>query len=538
VAVIFVLTVAVFGWRWAGRKINERSFKQAAEFMSSRDFRSAQLTLEQMVQGNPQNQEARRALAEFYTQLGNPRALTLWDELLAREPDNDAYVIGKAGIALQLKRYDIVESSLARVSPAGRAEAVYKRHRAALALVTGDQAALASELGALAVLEPDDARMQFNSAAAAAYSQDRVTASAARVKLLALAQTGSLRIRATLQLIRLAESQPNPGRAMADLAGAVLKLSPARKAGFFELAEHMKADALPMPADAADLVEWMAGRGLAREALLWVSGLSAATQNSPQVLRARAVCAVQLQDWVRLQQLLQSGAWGAIPSGALELAFAARVQKDGTSRLRAMETWEDALTLAAKNGGAPAFHGLERLAGLWGWPEARAKTLWTAHKSSPRDLAYLRKLAADAEEKGDVEQLGRIYDEWMAAYPDDRFAGASRLYLKVLNGGMDAAARKQAASLIDRPDVLPEEAVIWAWAETRDGGGAAALARLVPMIPGIRLRPRAALVYGALLAEEGRSAEALEFLSISASQKMLPEERALLQRSKDRLDQK
>ena len=537
IGTVVLLTVMVLGWGWVSRKVNERSFRQASELMAARDFRGAQLTLEQVVQTNPQNEEAKRALAEFYTQLGSPLALPVWEGLLAREPGNDAYALGLAAAALPLKKYDLVRTALERVSDAGRMEASYKRYRAALALVTGEQAVLASELGELAVMEPDDERVQFNAAAAAAYSPDAATAAAARLKLLELARSGPLRIRATLQLVRLAETQSKPERAMANLAVAVLKLPPARQAGAFELAEYMKAGPSSSPPDAADLLEWMAGEGWAREAGLWVSNLAATTQNHPRVLQVRAVCAVQLQDWVVLQQLLQAGAWGAIPRGALELAFAARVQKEATSRVRAMETWGDALSLAEKGNVPVSFRGLERLAEAWGWPEARQKTLWVAHQNAPRDLAWLRKLAVDAEEAGDTGQLGKVYDEWTASYPDDRFVGASRLYLQVLSGNLDADARKRTAELIVRPGVLPEEAVIWAWAEARDGRGAAALARLAPMAPAIKLRPKAALIYGVLLAEAGRGAEAGAFLAAGVSPKMLPEERALLQRTRDRLEQ-
>ena len=307
----------------------------------------------------------------------------------------------------------------------------------------------------------------------------------------------------------------------------------------FELAEHMKAEPAPVPDDAADLIDWMTGRDWAREAFLWAGGLPVTTQKSPTVRRALADCALRMRDWVRLQEQLHAGAWGKMPEGFVELAFAARVQKEGAGRARALDTWGDALNLAAKNRGKTNFEVLEKLATSWQWTEAVQSTLWRAHELMPREVSYLRKLAALAESKGDSAQLDKVYEEWTEAYPGDRFAWASRLYLAVLRENMDATERAKAFELITQTELLPEEALIWAWMEARKGEDAAvdALERIATRAPQARLSPRAALLHAALLDRVGRNAEARESWRVASSlSAKLPEERALINKLRTRFD--
>jgi hypothetical protein len=529
----------VFGWRWGYRKREAQAVARAGSYVAAGDFRSAQLTLEQAVQMNPRNVEARRALAEFYSRLNLPRGLALWQELGAEDPSSDVYALGEAGAALRLKKYDVADQALARVSEEGRANASYKRHRAAVALAKGDRRELSRQLAELAVLEPDNLRMRYNAAAAAANSADPAEAAEARARRVEIARGDALRIRATLQLIQLASMHPDATAETGRVASAVLNLRGGRRAGLFELAEHMRAEPSPSPEDAAALIEWMGTQDRAREAVLWADDLPPAAQRTLPVRRAVAGCAVRMRDWVRLQEQLHAGAWGTLPSGLLELAFAARVQRENANRARALETWAEALALAAKERKRPAFDALAKLAALWDWAEADEKTLWRAHEILPGELSYLRRLAALAEAGGDSGRLDQIYRAWTAVAPADRYALASQLYLAVLRDNLDAGLRAKAAVLIAREDILPEEAMVWAWAEAGKGPTAAnaALDRVARLVPQIRERPRAALLHAALLAQAGRLDEARESWRAAASlTAKLPEERALFIKTRARLE--
>lgn len=540
-AAVGVVILGLIGlWQWGYRKIEARSLHRAEAYIAARDFRSAQLTLEQAVQVNPDNQDAKRALAEFYTQLFPAQALPLWEQLFAEDPASDVFALGLSRTALLLKKYDVVRRALEGVSNEGRGKAVYKRHRAALALATKDSPELTRQLGDLAALEPENARMQYNAAAAAAHSSDPAQASSARAKLVELAKGEQMRARATLQLLQLAAASKNYQEEVRLLAAEILSGHTfVRTPGLFELAEYMKEQTSPAPEDAGDLIEWMAGLEWSREAFLWAEELPAGTQKSPPVRRALAECAVRMKDWTRLHEQLQAGAWGRQPEGLLDLAFAARVQQDGAGRARALDTWTDAVNIAAKGKSRAGFDALERLASSWRWGEALETVLWRAHEIIPGETKYYGRLAALAEGRGDSTKLDKIYRDWTDALPDDRYAWASRLYLGVLRGGLDGHARSKAGELIKRADLLPEEAMIWAWAEVGSGSlePGAALDRIATLTPKIRLRPRAALLHAELSLRAGRVEQAAESWRAAASlPSKLPEERAWLNRLRVRFE--
>jgi hypothetical protein len=66
----------------------------------------------------------------------------------------------------------------------------------------------------------------------------------------------------------------------------------------------------------------------------------------------------------------------------------------------------------------------------------------------------------------------------------------------------------------------------------RSGQVADALAALRPHEGTFAAVPRAALIYGRLLAAAGRAAEAGRWLDVAAAAKLLPEERALLEQAR------
>lgn len=537
---VLVVALSAVAWQWVGRRLEERTVRRVGEYIAAKDFRSLQLALEQEVQVKPDSAEAKRALANFYTLAGERKALLVWAELVEAEATDDNF-LGQARAALRFKDYALAGKALAAVSAKGAERASYRRERAALALATGDRAELEKQLKELTVLEPENLRMRYNAAAAAAHSTDATEAKAARAVLLELARGGPLRIRATLQLLQLIKAGPG-GDETGALATAILNVPAENGAGLFELGEHMKAQPAPEAEDAADLIAWLAGNNQAREAVLWADELPQGVRRTLPVKRALAGCAAQIRDWTRLQRSLQDGAWGALPEGMIELAFAARVQRQCAGRARALDTWGDAVELAAKERTPDAFDALERLTLLWKWPEAWNKTLWRAHEVFPRELTYLRKLAAHAEAAGDTVQLEKTYLDWTTAYPEDRFAWSSRLYLALLRGKLEGELAKKASGLMDRSDVLPEEAMVWAWSRVKAGpeeaaeARAAALARVDVVVERIRRRPRAAMLHAALLADAGRLDEAREsWKAASALTSKLPEERAWITRVRERV---
>src|SRR5471032_3286927 len=186
------------------RQLAEKSLRQAQEMLRLQDYRRAQLMLEQAVQTNPGDAESRRQLARFYEDIGSPRALPSWRELVRLTPGDDTNEIGLALCALRLGDLASAREAAEAVSGVGRATVEYHRLAAGIALKAGNQVVLDSEIAELATLEPDNARAQFNHAAVELASAQPTLAEAARQELMTLARGKPLRIRATLELMRVA----------------------------------------------------------------------------------------------------------------------------------------------------------------------------------------------------------------------------------------------------------------------------------------------------------------------------------------------
>jgi hypothetical protein len=515
---------------WRSGFLQERALRTSREYFEAGDVRSALLMLQQTVQLYPDNVHARRLLAEYYLSVGSPAAVAAWKDVARLEPGNDDDLLNLAEAALGFGNDAAAREAIAAVSPEGRRTAGYHRVLAGVALQRRDENALRAELTELQRLEPDNGRVQYNLAAVDAKAADAARAAAARVRLEEMARGNTERIRATLQLVQLVRDR-SYGATLDELARRILPTAPPGNTPVISgLAEHMKAQPAPTPADAADLMRWLAVQRSPSESLAWARLLPLETAAARPVEMARAAVAIQARDWAALQSALRGGAWGPVRPDLLDAAFAAQDLRRG-GEPPALVAWEQNLDRAT--GSIAALRFLDNLAISLNWPAARDRVLWRMGREFPRETGAWQVLALGAEAKGNSGELARIYQAWFAAEPGNRAVEASVLILAVLRGEVTAEARQRLEQLAARPDAAIEEVTAWAWLETLAGRRAQALRRLDAGPQRIRVSPRACLFYGAMLAEAGRRPEARLYLSKAEGQpKLLPEEKAILVRAR------
>ena len=319
IALAAVLTVGLLGvagyWGvgyWTAWR-EKQNLAEAETAFFAHDFARTRLLLEQAVQVNPRDLEARRQLAEFYGRFNLPLALATWREAVLLEPERDEPRLALAACALQLNQPEIARETLAYVSAAGRNSLEFHRLQAGLAMMAADQPALQHELEIMTQLDPGGLRAKFDLAALQFVSPDPATAATGRAGLVALARGGPLGIRATLELLRRAGASPQPKEEWNHLTHEILPTAPVAADWMF-LVHKMEAQPAPEPNDAAALINWMGHTGLARDALVWFGTLEAKDQAAPEVREAQADCAARLHDWPLLQSLVAAGAWGVTPA--------------------------------------------------------------------------------------------------------------------------------------------------------------------------------------------------------------------------------
>lgn len=517
----------LFGWPRLQNHIEARNLRHIEEFVAKKDYRRAQLALEQAVQVRPDNLAARRRLAAFYQQAGSIQAMEVWREIVRLDPGNEANRIEWAESALHFGATDLAREALQGVGPNGRT-ADYHRIAAGLALATGDKETLSRELNRLAELEPASIRLRFSALAVDMLSVDRAVAAAARQQMEELAREGTFRIRATLALIRVEEAREKE-TAHAALADRILpnedRLYPSgQKRGVRELITYMMAEPDPKPGDAAILGQWLCERGFAREGALWLAELAPDTRMAPAVLRTRAECAAAIQDWDALEPLLEAGAWGGVPPTAINLAFKAQSQREEADLITAGRTWEQALD-AAENS-RPAFTVMFRLASLFGWENKEERTLLRIVAEYPRENWAWSALVAGAERRGDGAKALEHYRKWARAMPDLKPVRAQMVLLAAILERMDVETRSQ----LDNMDLLSEPALLVAQAllQWRQGETLLAATTINNIPPRHLQEPRLAVVAAAILADAGEQRQSTQLSDTLTGNGLLPEECALL----------
>ena len=539
-AVVLAILVAAAVWLAPKfeRQLAMRSLREAQEMMRQQDYRRAQLMLEQAVQTNPGDSETRRQLAKFYEEVGSARALPTWKTLAQLAPGDDANQLGLGLCAVRLGDLATAREAAEAVSAAGRGTVEYHQLAAGIALRAGNQAVLDSEIAELATLEPDNARAQFNHAAIQLTGGSPAAADGARKELVELARGKPLRIRATLELMRAAQREGTPFAALAE------KILPARPGvsafvawamaprGFFDLIVYMQSQENPEPEDAVVLADWLRRQGLAPEAAFWLGTLNASTLADPAVVSVRASCFVQTHDWRGLSNALRQGAWGRMSDDAVNLAMAARLQRDRGYADHARQTWNDALEVA--NGSFETLRALLRLAEELNWPAEAEATLQRVVQVNPRMPGAWQALAAIAMGTGATEKLLEIDTAWAKARPDEAAARSSQVWVAALLGRVTPEGASN-GKYLDAPAFAAARALT-----LRTSGRGDQAWDLLTRLPAIAQNdPHVALVRGLLLADRGQPAESGQALAIAGSGPiLLPEESALLQEARVRNGQR
>lgn len=522
-----LLAAAAGGWWWFSARMNTRASSRAEAFLAQYDFRSAQLTLEQAVQVNPGSVEARRALANFYDQIGLARAVPRWREVVVmEEADADRFKLIES--ALRFQEWDRASAALEEVSEAGRATLSYHQLAAAVALIRRDSTVLGRHLAEMDRLAPGNARTQVSLASLRVRSPDQATAAAAWAELEALARSDKVRIHATLALLLSQSSSVSPG--LPALAKRILPTGPAADqaevAPLTALIAYMKAQPQPTPEDAAALVDWMATRGLSHEALAWLETLDPASRTGPSVLSACANAAGQMQDWRLLHRYLDEGAWGRVNGDVLDLAFASNVQRERLGQSKGRATFGDAIELAAPS--LPDLKVLDRLCALWRLPEENEAVWRQMTVSFPKEPVAWAALFTVAEKAGKSAEFAKLAKDRAQAVPRDASTRALDLYVSVLVRQANPTALETARSALLQSDALPDERAAGALLLLRENTPAEAIIAFSPIVAQLPRYPRAAFIYGIVLTAAGQTDEGAKFLALLPPERRLPEEKKLL----------
>jgi hypothetical protein len=293
----------------------------------------------------------------------------------------------------------------------------------------------------------------------------------------------------------------------------------------------IEQDAVSDPTNLTALITWMATNGLSLLAIDFARGLPNETLTKWPVPLAMAEANAKLHDWAALQASVENKNWGQ--SDFMRHAYLALALRGQSKTVEADKEWATAQKQAAAQ---PMFLSLlTRSTADWHWEKEWSELLWTLTKYPETQLEALQNLYQKYFNDGDSAGLYRVLVRLAELLPEDRRIQNNFAQLCFLLDADVDRARRIAAQLYQKEQSNPAYAATYAFALYKEGDIEGALAVMDKLSPTQLLDPSAAGYYGVFLAASGDAEKAREYLKLSATAKLLPEEKTLITKAENSL---
>lgn len=277
------------------------------------------------------------------------------------------------------------------------------------------------------------------------------------------------------------------------------------------------------------LALWMAGNGLADEAIAWIKALPEKIHAQQPVPLALNDCYAARKDWPALEEFLQEQQWKDLDF--LRFAYRSLAAEKGGGGLGVEGHWRSAVREAGERPGA--LSALFTLADRWHRERAKDELLWHIANRFPGEKWAYRELGRLHLAAGNTRGLNKLYGAMLNSNPTDlvlknNFAATS-LLLKTGFAQAHQFAREIYAAAPREPVLVFTHAYsLHVQAKTAEG-----LAALQKLDAAALAKQPVALYHGLLLWAAGQTNEAAPYLDIAAAASdLLPEGKVLLAESK------
>jgi predicted Zn-dependent protease len=508
----------------------------AQRAVEARDFSSAWYWLQRLYRQKPDDLATNRLIAQFEEAEQSPEELTWRVRVIQIGPATMDDYTAWAAAALRLGQSGVALEALAHVPAQWRQNAGYHELLAGAYLADGQPDAADEHFATAARMEPGNPIHLINLATVRLQSADEAIRQEARAVLEKQAASTQQPLPAIRALLTDALRQRDAGRiakyrammrgrtdrtlgdelssiaGAPDIATARAELSP--------LWDGVKKD----PAHALQVAEWMMRHGDATEALAWLRALPAEMQTAIGIQMGEADAMTAARDWAGLRVFLTGKNWRT--ADCLRTALLVRCARETGAPAPA---WADAI--AACHGDGAGMLLLARTADGWTWKNDAEALYWRISQLGfPSRGPALKALWNRYTEAENTDGLLRVAREQYKDEPADLAIRNNYAFLSLLMG-----YRTDEVSRIAREDIAqqPDSAILaatYAYSLYLAGHYADGLQAL-SHFDNRRMRAAGASLYLALLqAAAGDATAASRTAAEVNAEKLLPEERALLQK--------
>lgn len=321
-----------------------------------------------------------------------------------------------------------------------------------------------------------------------------------------------------------AQLRSQPGATFHDTLSHLTLLQNAASAELYLAVQDAETIASTNPSAIHAMGGWFLATGRVQECGTWLESLpDEMKQRMPAPLAFVDLYAAK-KDWLGIENFLQSENWG--DTDFLRLACLSRSAWELDEKRLAETRWRGAVREA--NGRPAAQRKLAELAKLWGKSPELEELLWSiANQYGGEQWAFLE-LEQLYARKQDTPALHKLYGRMSALNPLDLTLSNNVVATALLLRIRTNTTHKAAEALYQQRATDPVIASTRAFSLLLQGQVRRALEILSALDPKALAKPQVALYYGLALHAAGEKDKASKFLSIAASQPMLPEERSLL----------
>jgi thioredoxin-like negative regulator of GroEL len=456
-------------------------------------------------------------------------------------PDSVPDAIALAKTAIKFSQPGIAESALSRVEGSAGGSAAYHEALAVLQLNKKNQTAAEQEYAEAVRLDPPNDSYRLALAVLELGSSSDEKKSAARETLRGLMEKRLVRLAAARALLEDAIERKDPklvalAKAIFDWPEATLRdriryveiSAKLGLGGFPGALTQVQDEAALDPLKLTELLSWMSSNHEGLLGIEWARRLPPAALEQRPVFVAVADCFAAVPDCAGLRQWTRKFGWSDLEY--LRHAYLALANRSCGEAATADLEWAKALQ-AANN--VEAVMTLQRAAAKWGWKEESVDLLWQIAKDRGQQKAALATLNEYYTGQADTNNLYKVCSRLLQISPNDPSIKNNFAQLSLLLGVNTEAAEAMAKQLHEQSPNDPDFASTYAFALYLRGDSRGAL-KVMNALPAEALqRPEIAAYYGIILAAGKDRNKAPSFLELGRQAKLLPEERALVEKATD-----
>ena len=546
--VVAVGGILAFGGYHAYRIFRKQSaLASAREFAEKKDFGQAAMAAKRAVMLNPKDLAANRLMAEMADELHLKEAIT-WRKNIAELEPAAANYLAWAETAIRFRDLDSVKEAFSKIDAAGKNTPAYHDMAARLAVLTGHTSEVAAHVAAAAQLDPTNETYQLQEAAVQLGSPVPAVRDAALAAVEKLAESPKVRREALRMLTQSHLSKGDgasalkfahqlmsgPGGSFDDRMLYLKMLGHLKRPEYWWFLAQLHAAMPEKDEDAVTLLSWMTNNRLPQLALTWSDEMPNERTERPPLCMAVAEAHALLGNWGRLRSMLKDQQWGELEFQ--REALTARVNREDGNDDGANKHWEHAVTLAGEN--QEHLGALARFADTWGWKEEYVSVVWAVARGRNPATAMpaLQQLLRKYSEEKNTRELLSVFNRMLEIEPSGNWTMKNNIAYALLMMNKDMArAQTLAKAVYDADPANSEYSATYAMALHYKGKTDQALKILQKFDEKDLKVPATALCYSMILAASGKEGEALKYLDVAEAGTLLPEEKNLAQRTREKL---